>query len=88
MIENEDHLQQTRLAINDLESALAALKRDVLPLNAERFAVMAEPIVDHIRALRSQVEDYVGVTAALQVWQTQGHIPGPAMGKAGEPATL
>ena len=88
MIENEEQLAQIRLAINDLESALAALKRDVLPLNAERFAVMAEPIVDHIRALRSQVEDYVGMTAALQVWQTHGQIPGPAMGNAGDPATL
>ena len=79
MIENEEQLAQTRLAINDLESALAALKRDVLPLNAERFAVMAEPIVDHIRALRSQVEDYVGMTAALQVWQMQGNLPEQVM---------
>ena len=79
MIENEEQLAQTRLAINDLESALVALKRDVLPLNAERFAVMAEPIVDHIRALRSQVEDYVGMTAALQVWQMQGNLPEQVM---------
>ncbi len=61
MIENDDQLNQTRLAINDLEAAMAALKRDVLPLNAERFAVMAEPIVDHICELRQQVEEYVGI---------------------------
>lgn len=69
MIENEAQLNQTRLAINDLEAAMAALKRDVLPLNAERFAVMAEPIVDQIRELRQQVEEYVGITAATQAWQ-------------------
>ena len=55
MIENESQLNLTRLAINDLEAAMAALKRDVLPLNAERFALMAEPIVDQIRELRRQV---------------------------------
>ncbi len=75
MIENDDQLNQTRLAINDLEAAMAALKRDVLPLNAERFAVMAEPIVDHIRELRQQVEEYVGITAAVQVWQMRGDPP-------------
>jgi hypothetical protein len=75
MIENEDQLRQTRAAINDLESAVAALKREVLPLNPERFAIMAEPLVDHIRALRLQVEDYVGMTAAVQVWQRQGNVP-------------
>jgi hypothetical protein len=75
MIENEEQLRQTRIAINDLESALAALKRGVLPLNPERFAVMAEPLMDHIRALRLQVEDYVEITAAVQAWQRQGNLP-------------
>lgn len=75
MIKNDAQLNQTRLAINDLESAMAALKRDVLPLSEERFAVMAEPIVDHIRELRQQVEEYVGITAALQVWQVRDNPP-------------
>lgn len=75
MINNDDQLNQTRLAINDLESAMAALKRDVLPLNEERFALMAEPIIDHIRELRQQVEEYVGITAAIQVWQVRGNLP-------------
>ncbi len=75
MIENEAQLNQTRLAINNLEAAMAALKRDVLPLSAERFAVMAEPIVDQIRELRKQVEEYVGITAAVQVWQMRGNPP-------------
>ncbi|MGH9767875.1 MAG: hypothetical protein ACREAB_10620 [Blastocatellia bacterium] len=75
MIENDDQLNQTRLAIADLESAMAALKRDVLPLSEERFAVMAEPIIDHIRELRRQVEEYVGITAAIQVWQMRGASP-------------
>jgi hypothetical protein len=36
---------------------------------------MAEPIVDHIRELRQQVEEYVGITAAIQVWQMRGDPP-------------
>ena len=69
MIENDYQLNQTRLAIADLESVMAALKRDVLPLNAERFVVMAEPVVEQIRELRREVEEYVGITLATQVWQ-------------------
>jgi len=75
MIENDDQLNQTRGAIADLESAMAALKRDVLPLSAERFAVMSEPVIEHIRELRQQVEEYVGITAATQVWQMRGEPP-------------
>lgn len=75
MIENDEQLNQTRLAIADLESAIAALKRDVLPLSAERFAIMAEPIIAHIRELRQQVEEYVGITAATQVWQVRDELP-------------
>ncbi|MBS1806822.1 MAG: hypothetical protein JST84_01360 [Acidobacteria bacterium] len=73
MIVNDEQLQQTQHAINNLESGLAALKRDVLPLNAARFAMMAEPVIDQIQELRAQVEEYVGITAAMQVWQLQGH---------------
>lgn len=76
MIENDDQLHQTRLAINDLESAMAALKRDVLPLSEERFAVMAEPILKHIQELRQQVEEYVGITTAVQVWVARSNNPG------------
>lgn len=74
MIENDDQLNQTRQAINDLEAAMVALKRDVLPLNEERFAVMAEPVVDQIRELREQVEEYVGITAAIQVWKERNSL--------------
>jgi hypothetical protein len=34
---------QVPRTIADLQSAMAALNRDVLPLNVERFAVMAKP---------------------------------------------
>jgi len=65
MIQNEEQLNHTRAAISDLESAVASLKRDVLPVNLARFALMAEPAVDQIRELRAQVEEYVGITSAV-----------------------
>jgi hypothetical protein len=65
MITNNEQLKQTQMAIIDLESSLVALKRDVYSLNPRRFALMAEPIIDHINRLRQQVDEYVGMDAAL-----------------------
>ncbi|HKV38317.1 MAG TPA: hypothetical protein VJX67_03825 [Blastocatellia bacterium] len=66
MIENDDQLNQTRSALVNLESALASLKRDILPANTRRYSVMAEPIVHHIQELRAKVDQYVGVTTAIE----------------------
>jgi hypothetical protein len=66
MIKTEDGLERRRAALEDLESALAALKRDVLPLNPARFALMAEPVVDHIHELRAQIDEYIGLTTAVE----------------------
>jgi hypothetical protein len=65
MIENDEQLDQTRMAITRLESALKMLKRDVLPVNPARYALMAEPAVDQIQALRNQIDEYTGVTSAV-----------------------
>ncbi len=65
MITNNEQLEQTRSALNHLETAIASLKRDVLPLNPSRFAIMAEPAVDHIKELRAQIDEYIGVNAAV-----------------------
>jgi hypothetical protein len=64
MITNDEQLAQTHSALNHLEAAMAALKRDVSPVNLTRFAVMAEPVVDQIKELRAQVDEYIGVNAA------------------------
>lgn len=58
MIQDEAGFHQTQKAINKLEAGLAALKREVLPLNPARFALMAEPVLDQIQELRAQIEDY------------------------------
>lgn len=65
MIQNDEQLNHTKAAIADLEAAIASLKRDVLPLNPARFALMAEPAVDQIRELRNDVDEYVGINDAV-----------------------
>jgi hypothetical protein len=65
MIQNDDPWKQTREALIDLESAMAALNRKKRLLDPDRFALMAEPIVDHIRRLRADIDAYTGLTAAV-----------------------
>lgn len=54
-MKNEAQLNQTRRAISKLEAGLEALRRDVLPCNPARFAMMAEPVKDQIRELRNEI---------------------------------
>jgi hypothetical protein len=71
----DDKVRKLTVCATSTRSTENRYKRDVLPLSTERFAVMAEPIVDHIRELRQQVEEYVGITAATQAWQMRGEPP-------------
>lgn len=65
MIRNNHDLDQTREAIIHLENAVFFLKRDILPINSRRFAIMAEPAIDQIQELRAQIEVYIGITSAM-----------------------
>lgn len=63
MIHNDDQLRNTREALEEVESALALLQRDRARIHPDRFVMMAEPLLDDIRRLRGEIEEYVGVTA-------------------------
>jgi hypothetical protein len=72
MIQNDAQLERTREAIRQVEAALAALyrkKADILP---DRFALMAEPVLDQLHSLRADIDAYLGVTeataAVVPVW--------------------
>jgi hypothetical protein len=65
MIQNDEQLKQTRESLIDLESAMASLSRKKPTLHPDRFALMAEPIVAHIRRLRADIDAYTGLTAAV-----------------------
>lgn len=63
MITDDRQLKQTRQELARLEEDLISLQREILPINSERFHLMAEAYVDHIIELRSQIDEYIGVKA-------------------------
>jgi hypothetical protein len=64
MITNDDQLNQAVEQLGRMYRALAALRRDVLPLNGRQFALMAEGPLDEIRKLQEQIALYTGKAAA------------------------
>jgi hypothetical protein len=65
MIQNDEQLRQTQEALLDLESSMASLNAKKSAIHPDRFALMAEPIVDHIRRLRADIDAYIGMTAVV-----------------------
>lgn len=63
MIQNDAQLQRTREALIELESSMASLSLKKAAIHPDRFLLMAEPIVDHLRRLRAEIDEYIGVTA-------------------------
>ena len=63
MIRNEQQLRQTQEALMDLEASLAALKQRQAAIHPDQYALMAEPVVEHIRRLRAEIDDYIGMAA-------------------------
>jgi hypothetical protein len=59
-IMNDEQLNQSVEQLARLYRALAALRKDVLPVNANRFALMAEGPQDEIRRLQKSIDEYVG----------------------------
>jgi hypothetical protein len=62
MIENEQQLRQTPEALRDLETSLAALNRQKSAIHPDRYMLMAEPVVEHIRRLRAEIDSFIGMT--------------------------
>jgi hypothetical protein len=64
MITNDEQLNQAVKSLGRMCRAMAALRAEVLPVNARRFALMAEGPVDEIRRLQAQIDAYAGREAA------------------------
>jgi hypothetical protein len=64
MIPTDEQLKSTQEALGKLEAAMAALTRKKASLHPDRFVLMAEPLVDHIRRRRAEIDAYTGITAA------------------------
>jgi hypothetical protein len=66
MIRNETQLERTREALRHVEAALATLYRQKADIHPDRFALMAEPILDQLHSLRADIDAYLGVTEATE----------------------
>jgi hypothetical protein len=64
MITNDEQLNQAVEQLGRMYRALAALQRDVLPLNGRRFALLSEGPLDEIRKLEEQIDAYTGKRVA------------------------
>ena len=80
MIRNDEQLALAMEQLGRMYRALADLRKEVLPLNARNFAILAEGPVDEIRRLEEHIGDYTGRTVAeaneSDVWL---RIVGPAL---------
>lgn len=61
MIRDDEQFNVVREQLVRAESALAALRRDVLPMNEKMYRVMSESYVETIIELRGQVDSYLGI---------------------------
>ena len=66
MIENEEQYQQSFTILQRLEAALASLRRRVEPVNPELFQAMAQTYIDEISEIRNEIDEYIGVNAAIE----------------------
>jgi len=64
MITNDEQLDQAVDRLGRMYRAMAALRAEVLPVNARQFPLMAEGPVDEIQRLQAQIDAYVGREAA------------------------
>jgi hypothetical protein len=60
MITNDAELSQALEQMQRMYRALAALRRDVYPINPQRFALLAEGPQDELERFQQQIDDYTG----------------------------
>ena len=65
MIANDEQLRVVQEQVGRLEAALRSLAVTVRPQNERQFRVMAEGHVDHLRQLRREIDEYVGIPAEV-----------------------
>lgn len=60
MITNDVELGQTVAQLERMYRALAALRREVYPINPRQFALLAEGPEEEIRRLQADIDIYTG----------------------------
>ena len=59
MIQNDEELAGERKCLQLIEAALESLRERVLPKNPRNYEIYAEPYIDQINLLKSEIEEYV-----------------------------
>lgn len=78
MITNDEDLTLVHRQLERIESALGALRREVLPQSEARFLLMAEAYVDQILELRAEIDAYLGldlVRSHMEAASPDDHVP-------------
>jgi hypothetical protein len=65
MIANDEQLRVVQEQVGRPESALRSLAVTVRPQSEEQFRMMADGYIDHLRQLRREIDDYVGIPAEI-----------------------
>jgi len=60
MITNDTELRQTLDQMERMYRALAAMRRDVYPINPRQFALLAEGPQEELERLQDQIDAYTG----------------------------
>jgi hypothetical protein len=70
MIRTAEELAAVQAQLGRAETALQAIRDEVLPKSKERFLLMAESYVDMIQHLRAEIDEYLGVDLVTASRQT------------------
>ena len=60
MITNDEQLSQSMVQLERMYRALAALRRDVYPINPQQFALLAAGPEEEVRRLQEAIDIYTG----------------------------
>lgn len=80
MIQTEYGLRVTREAVACLEDALRGLTSKKAKYHPTTFALLAEPLVEAIQAHRAEIDEYIGLTAAVRPTPDAAPADGPLVG--------
>jgi hypothetical protein len=61
MIKSEAELEVNLESIARFYRVIARLRRDIAPLNYRNYEIMAEGPIEHIRRLRREIDEYLGI---------------------------
>ena len=89
MIANARELELTRENLSHMEASVSELRDRVYPVSRDRFSLMAESYLEEIKKLRAQIDEYTGISLALDATSDfLVRVAGPTTDEGTAPAPL